>query len=288
MRKLLVLMIAALLSATASAVTTQEYAELFKSYDACFILYDMNKKQIVSEYNPDNRCNQRISPDSTFKLALSLMAFNQGTITQKTVFKWDGKQRDLPDWNQNQTPQRWMKYSVLWVSQQITPQLGYDNIKKYLADFHYGNQDFSGDPGMHNGITHAWLGSSLKISANEQLNLLKAMAEYKLPISHAAIDQTRENLYIGKLDNGADYYGKTGSGRNGRNERLSNPSKLRDGWFIGFVVQGEQQYIFVSNLTDKVPASTDKDYGKTDLKPYGSALLKPITLQILNSYFAKS
>lgn len=288
MNKFLTLILAiTTLSASASEITTQEYSQLLKNYDACFILYNFNEHKIVSEYNPNNYCKQRIAPDSTFKVVLSLMAFNQGIINQHTIFKWDGKNREYPDWNQDQTPQSWLKNSVLWVSQQITPQLGYARIKHYLASFDYGNQDFTGDPGKNNGLTYAWLGSSLKISAFEQLNFLKAMLNNELSITNEAVAATKQNMYQGKLDNGADYYGKTGSGRHGRNERLTNPSKLRDGWFIGFVENGTQQYIFVSNLTDKVPASTDKNYGRVALTPSGSAVLKPITLKLLNDYFKK-
>ncbi|WP_242604326.1 penicillin-binding transpeptidase domain-containing protein [Legionella birminghamensis] len=268
-----------------NAKTTLEYSELFKNYDACFILYSVNEHKIVSEYNPNNYCNQRISPDSTFKIALSLMAFNQGIINQETVFKWDGKKGVIPEHEGDQTPSSWLKYSVVWVSQQITPQLGYARIKHYLAGFDYGNQNFDGDQGMNNGITHAWLSSSLKISAMEQLHFLQSMLSNELPVSPVAVLHTKENLYIGKLDNGADYFGKTGSGRHGRNERLSNPSKLRDGWFVGFIQKNNQQYIFVSNLTDKqVQASIDKLDGS--LKPFGSQLLKPITMNILNNYFS--
>ncbi|KTD38486.1 class-D beta-lactamase [Legionella moravica] len=275
------------LSSTANTLTKKDYTSLLKEYNACFILYSVNESRIISEYNPDNYCNERISPDSTFKIPLSLMAFNQGIINQNTTFKWDGIKRDLPDWNQNLTPHTWLKFSSVWVSQLLTPQLGYARIKHYLAGFDYGNQDFTGDPGTNNGLTFAWLGSSLKISGFEQLKFLNSMLNNELPINSEAVNQTKNNMYLGTLDNGAKYYGKTGSGRHGRNERLSNPSKLRDGWFVGFIEQGNQQYIFVSNLTDKVPASTDKSYGSVALLPAGSQVLKPITLKLLNTYFSK-
>ncbi|STX28862.1 class-D beta-lactamase [Legionella beliardensis] len=282
-KKKLALCLAALtLTLPAQAITTADYAKLFKGYDACFILYNVNDHKIISEYNPNNRCNQRLAPDSTFKIALSLMAFNQGTINQNTEFKWDGHKGVLPEHDRNQTPASWLKYSVLWVSQQITPQLGEARIKHYLAGFAYGNQDFSGDKNKHNGLTHAWLSSSLKLSGFEQLNFLKAMLTNELPVNANAVKYTKENLYLGKLANGADYYGKTGSGRHGRNERYAHPSQLRDGWFVGFIEQGKQQYIFVSNLTDKqVQATIDPADGS--LKPFGSQLLKPITMNILNT-----
>jgi beta-lactamase class D len=267
------------LQVSAHMISDKEYKEQFKKYNACFILYDLNTHQIVSEYNPGNRCNERLSPDSTFKVPLSLMAFNQNIINQKTIFKWNGTKGVLPEHEQDQTPASWIKYSVLWVSQELTPQLGNARIKHYLAGFSYGNQDFSGDPGANNGLTHAWLSSSLKISAKEQLQFLSAMLSNELPVSQSAVEQTVDNMYLGTLTNGARYYGKTGSGRHGRNERLSNPSKLRDGWFEGFIEQGDQRYIFVSNLTDKKePEAADK--------AFGSFLLKPIVMNLLNEYFS--
>lgn len=276
-----------LLATSATAENVQEYAQLFKNYDACFILYSINKHKIISAYNPNNRCNERISPNSTFKIPLSLMAFNQNIINQKTLFQWDGKEGFIPEHKQNQTPKSWLQYSVVWVSQQITPQLGMKRIKHYLAGFDYGNQDFSGDHGKNNGLSHAWLASSLKISALEQLNFLSAMLSDELPVSNEAMTHTKNNLYLGTLDNGAKYYGKTGSGRHGKNEREENPSLLRDGWFVGFIEQGKQQYVFVSNLTDKkVQAIIDKSDGS--LKPFGSQILKPITMQLLNEQFSKT
>lgn len=260
-------------------ITTKQYADLLKDHNACFILYHINQHKIVSEFNPLNRCNERIAPDSTFKIALSLMAFNQGIITQNTVFKWDGVKDSIPGWNRDQTPKTWLQYSVVWVSQQITRQMGMNLVTRYLAGFNYGNQNFRGDPGLSNGLTHAWLSSSLKISAQEQLTFLTAMLEGQLPLTPDAVKYTKANLYLGKLDNGFDYYGKTGSGRHGRNERMPNPSRLREGWFVGFVEDGAEQYIFVSNMSDKTEPGPDEAL-------YGSQLLKPIALKLLNTYFS--
>ena len=278
---LLALMLATItLNASAYQVTKLAFSRSFKNYDGCFILYNVNKQKIVSEYNPNNRCNQRIAPDSTFKIALSLMAFNQGVINQHTVFKWNGEKGVLPEHERDQTPNSWLKYSVVWVSQRITPQLGYARIKDYLSGFNYGNQDLSGDPGQNNGLSYAWLSSSLKLSAFEQLHFLNAMECKQLPVTNKAIAYTKKNMYLGKLNNGADFYGKTGSGRHGHNEREPNPSTLRDGWFVGFIEMGTQHYIYVSNLTDKTtPAPTDKSFG--------GSIIRPITIKLLNDYFSK-
>lgn len=238
MKKLLTLILAAtVLSANAHEISMKVYSQLFKNFEGCFILFNLNEHKIVSEYNPNNRCNQRIPPNSTFKMPLSLMAFNQGIINQNTIFKWNGKKRWLPEWNQDLNPNSWLKYSALWVSRQITLQLGYARIKHYLAGFAYGNQDFSGDPGKNNGLTSAWVSSSLKISAVEQLHFINAMLSNELPITSEAVTNTSANLYLGKLNNGFDFYGKTGSGEQ---------NNLRSGWFVGFIENKNQHYTLLA------------------------------------------
>lgn len=282
LRRVIVLMALVVASsasfAAPNASIDQAYPQLFSGYDACFMLYDLNQQKMVSEYNPNQRCSERLAANSTFKVALSLMAFDQGLIKQNTVFKWDGVKRELTNWNQDQTPQSWLQNSTVWVSQEIAPQLGMAKIKQYLAGFHYGNQDFSGDPGKNNGLTHAWLSSSLRISAVEQMAFLQAMLLKQLPVSSQAVADTQHNMYLGTLHNGAKYYGKTGAGRHKLRETDPKPSPLRDGWFIGFVEKGAQRYIFVSNLTDRqAPAA--------GFSTAGSMTLKPITLALLDNYF---
>lgn len=230
----------------------------FTDKAGCFILYDLNKNILITKYNPA-RCSQQISPDSTFKIPLSLMAFDQNLITQTTVFKWDGQKRMLAVWNQNQTPQTWLKNSAVWVSQELTPKLGMNTIKTYLHKFNYGNEDFSG------GITKAWLTSSLKISADEQLEFLKKFVTDKLPVSKQAVVATKANLYLETLPNDWKLYGKTGAG---------NLKGLQDGWFVGYIQKEKQTYIFVTNFSDLQKPTTSE---------FAGARAKTITKAILNT-----
>ncbi|WP_431274191.1 penicillin-binding transpeptidase domain-containing protein [Variovorax ureilyticus] len=274
--------VAALLGPWTTATAAPQapaFNETFKAFDACFLLYDVNAKKLVAEYNPGGRCKQRIAPDSTFKVPLSLMAFNEKLIDPHTVFKWNGQKYDRQELNRDQTPRSWMQDSVVWVSQDVAPSLGYARIGKYLDDFRYGNLDFTGDIGKNNGLTNARLSSSLQISAYEQLEFLKAMDAHQLPVSREAIDQTRQNMALGKLENGVDIYGKTGAGRHRMRATDRAPGKLRDGWFVGFVEGSGEHYIFVANLTDRqVPGADDR--------AAGSRVLKPIVMRILNEYTA--
>lgn len=238
MKKTLVVLFFALFSAGIFA-DTQNVAPEFGGKTGCFILYNFTENKSVVEYNPQ-QCAQRIPADSTFKIPLSLMAFDQHLITQQTIFKWDGIDRGLPQWNQDQTPHTWLKNSAVWVSQQLTPQLGLDKIKNYLQKFSYGNQDFSGDPGQSNGLTHAWLESSLKISPDEQLIFLKKLVANQLPVSTAAMMNTKTNMYLETSPNDWKIYGKTGSGFK---------DDIQHGWFEGFIQKAGQTYIFVADFS---------------------------------------
>ncbi|MFN8770472.1 MAG: penicillin-binding transpeptidase domain-containing protein [Neisseriaceae bacterium] len=272
--KFIFILITLFLSQIVVAKNRSGIDKYFEDYQGCFILYNLNTNKIITKYN-EKRCAKRISPDSTFKIALSLMAFDQRVINESSVFKWDGKNKGMSQWNHNQTPKTWLQYSVVWVSREITPQLGMLKIKDYLQKFNYGNQDFSGDPGKNNGLEHAWLSSSLQISANEQLYFLRQMLNKQLPISSSAIHSTMNNLYIGKLSNGWSLYGKTGSGW----KDTDNYKYVTiDGWFEGFVIKGKQKYIFVTNISEEKLAK--------EAKPIGASITKdkitiPLLIQLL-------
>lgn len=239
MKKILLVML--FLFSIPSLAALPNFSQEFQGKSGCLILYNVNKNVIEYKYNP-KRCAERITSASTFKIPLSIMAFDQNIIHPTTIFIWNGKDYGRAVWNQNQTPYSWLKNSVVWVSQEITPQLGLKKIKAYLKKFNYGNQDFSGDPGKNNGLTHAWLGSSLKISADEQLNFIQNLIKNKLPVSKQAMAHTKINMYLDTLDNSYRLYGKTGSGAG-------------NGWFVGFAEKPGQKYIIIVNLSDTVTES---------------------------------
>ncbi|MGK6826947.1 penicillin-binding transpeptidase domain-containing protein [Klebsiella pneumoniae] len=122
-------------------------------------------------------------------------------------------------------------------------KIGLNKIKNYLKDFDYGNQDFSGDKERNNGLTEAWLESSLKISPEEQIQFLRKIINHNLPVKNSAIENTIENMYLQDLDNSTKLYGKTGAG-------FTANRTLQNGWFEGFIIsKSGHKYVFVSALT---------------------------------------
>jgi beta-lactamase class D len=209
---------------------------IFGKKHGCFILYDLDASKTVIHYNAKH-CATRMPPCSTFKIALALMAFDRKIFqNENTVIKWDHVVHEFPDWNKDQTPKTWLQYSTVWVSQWITPQLGTAAITNYLQNFQYGNNDPSG------GITKFWLSSTLKISADEQLNFLIRLWQNKLAVSPAAMNFTKSAIYAEKLDDNSIIYGKTGSG-------YVNNANI--GWFVGYLSSHEHNYVFITNFISK-------------------------------------
>ncbi len=74
----------------ASAATLTAQDAYFKDMDGCFLLYNM-KSGALENVIGDARCQERLSPCSTFKIPLAVMAFDAGILKDEAqVLKWDG------------------------------------------------------------------------------------------------------------------------------------------------------------------------------------------------------
>ena len=219
------------------------FERLFAGRDGCFQLYDLKANKVIVRYDSGGRCKKRVSPASTFKVPLSLMAFDAGVLkNERSTIKWDGKKTARKEWNRDQTAASWMKYSVVWFSQRLTPKIGIKRLVDYLTIFQYGNQNMSG------GITQAWLQSSLLISPDEQLRFWRRFWREEFPVSKHAYDMTKKITLIGRSRSGWTLHGKTGSGA-----MVSDKGKLLrgTGWFVGHIGRGDKEYVFVTQYTDR-------------------------------------
>jgi beta-lactamase class D len=248
------LVLAAALLAAPARAGDPDFAKLFAGRDGCFELYDLKTNKLVVRSDA-RRCAERTSPCSTFKVPLSLMAFDAGIlIDESSSLKWDGKVSSRETWNHDQTAASWMQNSVVWFSQRLTPMLGMAKVKSYLAHFDYGNQDMTG------GLTTAWLSSSLAISPDEQLAFWRRFWREELPVSKHAVAQTKKITFVDKSPSGWTLHGKTGSG----GADASGPNgdaTLWIGWFVGHVSRGDREYLFVTTYTDRVPSKDDRPAG---------------------------
>jgi beta-lactamase class D len=178
-------------------------------------------------------CTSRVTPASTFKIAISLMGYDAGILkdTHSPVLPFREGYVDWNEsWRQPTDPAKWMKDSVVWYSQQVTQSLGKERFAEYTRKFEFGNADVAGDP-EHDGLTLSWINSSLRISPLEQLSFLTKLVNRRLGVSPHAYDMTSELTRFVQLPGGLDLHGKTGAADGW-------------GWYVGWASKGPQCFVF--------------------------------------------
>lgn len=210
----------------------------------CTVIADAADGRVLLE---DGDCTTQVTPASTFKIALSLMGFDSGFLTDDHApalpFRegypdWGGD-----NWRQPTDASRWMKYSVVWFSQRITEALGAERFADYVAAFDYGNADVSGDPGKNNGLERSWISSSLKISPREQVDFLRRLLNRDLPVTTAAYDMTERVVETSGFGDGGKAQGKTGSAAPRKADGSFDLAK-RWGWYVGWTRLEDRTLVF--------------------------------------------
>lgn len=227
--------------------------------ELCFIAKE-NNKVLRSE----NDCVTQYAPQSTFKIALSLIGFDSGILKDKNSPIWPLPQGTDPYINTcqgNHNPRTWMRDSCLWYSRILTTKLGLERFQNYVTKFSYGNKDLSG------GLTDSWVSSSLKISPDEQTIFLQKLVDHKFPISTSAYDKTKEIMFIQEMAGGWKLYGKTGNGI--QIDKAGNKTELQHGWFVGYIEKNSRRIVFASHIVD-----SDKQNTFASFRARNEALIK--------------
>jgi beta-lactamase class D len=245
MKFFLLLLLAVACSSESPVEKKNDLDEQFTNLRGCFLLYNVKESKIVKEWGED--CYEKYPAASTFKVPLAVMAFDSGVLkNEEEIIKWDGEKRWLDHWNKDQNARTWMQYSVVWVSQELTPKIGEKKLKKYLHDFSYGNEEIT-------DIREAWLERptskkpALKISAREQLEFMKKLWAEKLPVSQRSMSLTKEIMALETSPKGYNLAGKTGS------NFYDDEKKFQLGWFIAHLEKGGEEYISVMTISDLAP-----------------------------------
>lgn len=217
----------------------------------CTIVADAASEEVILETGD---CKSRVTPASTFKVPLAVMGYDSGFLedADEPVLPFmEGYPDWLGDvWRQPTGPKRWMKYSVVWYSQQIAKFLGYEQLRDYADAFGYGNADVTGDPGKNNGLERAWIASSLKISPREQVAFLRKLVNHELPVSADAMDRAMEIVEGQDIADGWAAQGKTGSAFP-RKPDGSFDYNTPWGWYVGWARREERTVVFARLIQDE-------------------------------------
>lgn len=221
------------------------------SRDICTLIADASTRTILVQ---EGDCQTPVTPASTFKLPLAIMAFEEGIITSPDTPRLEFKQGYADwggaAWRQDTTPALWMKHSIVWYSQILAKTMGHDTLTAHARNFGYGNADFSGDPGQNNGLERSWISSSLKISPLAQAGFVAALVGGKLPVSAQARDGAMALVDVAGTVDGWRISGKTGSAYPRRAD--GNFDRSRGwGWFVGWAEKGGRTLVFARLAQDE-------------------------------------
>jgi beta-lactamase class D len=217
-------------------IDEKEFARFFAGRTAAFVLLDVKR----NKYYRFNKkvAAERLPPCSTFKIPNALIGLETGIVPDaEFVIKWDGKKRPIAPWNKDHNLRSAMTDSVLWYFVDFSRKVGQPRYDEYLKKLDYGNKDASG------GIeTPFWLSSSLKISADEQIEFLKKLHEKRLPFSARSHEIVLDILKLSE-ENNVVFRGKTGTA----GDPVKDIATL--GWFVGSLTERDGRlYIFAANI----------------------------------------
>ena len=249
-------LLALLTSFTASAADIAARPQWQRHFEArgvrgTFVLFEpANDRYLIAD---ESRARQGFIPASTFKIANALIGLEVGSIgDENEVFHWDGKPKVRPEWERDQTLATGMRYSCVWMFQEVARRTGKERMKEWLARLDYGNHDIKG------GIDQFWLQGALRVSAIQQVDFLRKLAEGRLPMTQRSQRLVRDALVFEKTP-AYTIYAKTGT-----SGHVRNPVN----WWIGWIERkGKPVAYFAMNYT---PGARDRYEDRFDI---GRAIL---------------
>lgn len=210
----------------------EKFNDIFKDKNATFVVYDLKKDKY--EFYNEPRAKIRFSPASTFKIYNSLIALNLGVVknVDEIFYHYNGEKAYLKSWEKDESLRSAIKVSNVLAYKTLARKIGLQNYKNALKKLDYGNQK------LGEKVDEFWLNGNLKISALEQVKLLTKLVENKLLFKYQ--NEVKQILFLKDL-NSAKLYGKTG---------LFSDDKYKIGWFVGFLINKNDTFVFALNLTN--------------------------------------
>jgi beta-lactamase class D len=205
----------------------------------CFGLYN-NATNVFTFYNKKRFADSSFLPASTFKIINSLIGLQTGVISSDSmVIKWDGVKRNVEDWNKDLSMYEAFRVSAVPYYQEVARRIGKERMEYWMDTVNYGAGAKDTAFRIHSAIDTFWLDNTLKITADEQLGLMKMLYFSQLPFFKSYQEKVKNAMLI---ENTTTYRlsFKTGWGKNENGNHLA--------WAVGWVEENNHPYFFVLNL----------------------------------------
>ncbi|WP_243136999.1 class D beta-lactamase [Alkaliphilus serpentinus] len=225
-----------------SNTVTNNYIE-DKKLDATIIVSSLKTGEefIINK----ERSNQRYLPASAFKIPNTLIVLQEEIIKDENdIIRWDGIDKGLFEWNQDQSLKTALPSSCVWFYQELAKKVGIEKYSEYLNKISYGNKKVGAR------VDSFWLEGDIRISAKEQIDFLKK-------VYHKEYDFDEDNYQILNdlmiEEKNAEYILR---GKTGWAQRVDP----QIGWYVGYIETDKDTWFFACNLD--IRQNSDAGYRK--------------------------
>lgn len=212
-------------------------------------------------YNQIRFSDSAYTPASTFKIVNSLIGVETGIVKDdSTVFKWDTVPSGRAECDKDMSMMEAFQVSCVNWYQQLARKIGEKQMQQYLDTLGYASK--YGRLVLKNDLDRFWLNSNAKVTADEQVGLVKKLYFDQLPFQKRTHEIVRKMMM---RENNANYrlaY-KTGLG--------NLPNGNRVGWIVGWIEENQHPYFFALQTESSDP--------KADLVSIRMTILKDILKQ---------
>jgi beta-lactamase class D len=234
--------------------TLKKYFDEYK-VSGTFAIFDNTKGQFTI-YNLERFSDSAYLPASTFKIVNSLIAIETGVVrNDSAVIPWSGA-GNRPECSKDLPMYEAFRLSCVPWYQELARRIGKDTMQRWLDTLGYAS--LSGKAAIKK-IDTFWLDNSVKLTADEQLGLVKKLYFNQLPFKKWTQRQVKEMMLMDSTDKYKLSY-KTGLGYRENGNAL--------GWVVGWIEENRHPYPFVLQME-----SPDTAF---DMKSARMALLEKI------------
>jgi beta-lactamase class D len=240
---------------------------LKKIFDAnkvtgCFGMFD-NGQGKFTIYNLPRFSDSAYLPASTFKIVNSLIGVETGAVQDtNSMIPWDTtKVFSRPECNADLTMYQAFRLSCVPWYRELARRIGVPQMQKKLDTLGYGQRNGK-NADISKNLDSFWLDNSVKVTADEQLGLVKKLYFDQLPFQKRSQRIVRSMML---WENNTQYklsY-KTGWGYQENGNSI--------GWIVGWIEENNHPYFFVLQIE-----TPDKNL---DIAPIRLQMLKDILKQ---------
>lgn len=206
-----------------------------------FAIFDNNQGQFTI-YNLSRYQDSAYLPASTFKIINSLIALETGVVNNDSaVIPWNGAASSNAACNKDLPMYEAFRNSCVPWFQELARRTGIDTMQRWIDSLGYAGRYGKAKIGK---IDTFWLDNSIKITADEQLGLVKKLYFDQLPMKKWTQRKVKSMMLM-ESNNLYKLSYKTGWGHRENGHSI--------GWMVGWIEENRHPYPFVLQIESTDP-----------------------------------